>query len=307
MILIIGGAGYIGSLLTKILLDRTNKVLVADNLYKGGDTLFSSIYDNNFSFQYCDITKEKDVERLFSREIHGCILLSGLVGLPACEKHPSLAYAVNVDGWKNIIKYKPKRIPLVAASTGSIYGSIESGLCKEDETIPNPLSVYGKTKLLGEKFVTDNGGIALRFATCAGVSPNMRLNLLPNQLVYEAIINKSLTIFQADFMRTFIDIRDFCESLVFCLKNFKNLKYQVYNVGDEKNNWTKRQLAEFIKNKTGCYVNYTETFEDQDGRNYLVSYDRIHEERFYTSYSMEETIDLLIKSIPLIQIRNNYE
>lgn len=303
-ICVVGAAGYIGSKLCRDLLALGYNVLAADNLYKGGDSLIELVSNNLFRFQYCDITIEDDVKKLLNNDIDTIILLSGIVGLPECKQNPVLAWAVNVDGWMNVLKYKGDA-KVVAASTGSVYGAIKDGLCTEDSRT-NPKSLYGITKLGGEKAVLDSGGIALRFATCAGVSPNMRLNLLPNQLVYEAITNRSLTIFEADNMRTFIDIRDFSRSLIHFMEQFDNLKYRIYNIGDEKNNWSKRQLANYISEKTGCFVNYNETFKDADARDYVVEYSRAKSENFECLYSMEEMVDSLIKSVPLISIRHQY-
>jgi nucleoside-diphosphate-sugar epimerase len=302
---IIGGAGYIGSVLVGKLLNDHHHVTVADNLYKGGDGLLQYVNNPFFSFVPCDITKEIEVQKLLQREVSAIILLAGIVGLPECDKSHDLATAVNVNGWKNVVKHKPQGCRLVAASTGSVYGVITDGICTEDSKT-NPCSHYGKTKLEGESYVVNAGGVALRFATCAGVSPNMRLNLLPNQLCYEAVVNRCITVFEPDNMRTFIDIRDFCDSLIWATENYNLLKHRIYNVGNELNNWSKRQLAEFIKSRTNCFVTYAETFKDQDARNYVVSYERMKNASFYTRYTMEQTIDSLLKSISLLQLKAKY-
>ena len=125
-------------------------------------------------------------------------------------------------------------------------------------------------------------------------------------MCYEAVVNRFLSVFEPDNMRTFIDIRDFADSLIFILENFDNLKYRIYNVGDEKNNWTKRQLAEFIREKTGCFVSYAETYKDEDVRDYACDYTRIRDAGFNLKYSMEEIVSDLIKSISLLDPQNKY-
>lgn len=300
-----GGAGFIGSVLVGKLLNKGYDVTVVDNLHKGGDSLLQYVNDKNFRFQKADISQEEQVKKIHEKNYDGIILLSGIVGLPACRKHPSLAKAVNEDGWINVAKYKGKS-KLVAAGTGSVYGVIKDEICTEN-TKTNPQSVYAITKLNGEKAVLNvPDTIVLRFATCAGVSPNMRIDLLPNYMCYEAIINKFLSVFEPDNMRTFIDIRDFADSLIFVLENFDNFKYRVYNVGTEKNNWTKRQLAEHIKEKTRCFVTYAETYKDDDARDYACDYTRIREAGFNLKYSVEDMINDLIKSISLLDPQNKY-
>ncbi len=301
-----GGAGFIGSVLIGRLLDRGYNVTVVDNLHKGGDSLLQYVNNKNFHFERADISQESQVKKVHEKDYEGIILLSGIVGLPACKKHPSLAKAVNEDGWANVAKYKG-RAKLVAAGTGSVYGIVKDEICTEN-TSTNPQSLYGITKLNGEKAILNYlNTVVLRFATCIGVSPSMRLDLLPNYMCYEAVINRFLSVFESGNMRTFIDIRDFADSLIFILENFDNLKYRVYNVGTEKNNWTKRQLAEYIGEKTGCMIAYAETHKDEDARDYACDYSRIHEAGFNVKYSMEETIMDLIKSVPLLDTQNKYK
>ena len=298
-ILVWGGAGFIGSILVGKLLEKNYEVIVADNLFKGGDSLLQYINNKNFNFKKADISKEEDVKKIHQEKYDGIILLSGIVGLPACNKNPTLAKAVNEDGWFNVAKNKGDT-KIVAASTGSIYGIVKNRLCTE-ETPANPQSIYGITKYNGEKIILETpNSVTLRFATCAGVSPNMRLNLLPNYMTNEAITNKFLSVFEADNMRTFIDIRDFADALIYAFENMENLKYKIYNVGTEKNNWTKRQLAEYIKDKTGCFVAYAETYKDEDVRDYACDYTRMREAGFKINYSIPDMIEDLIKSIHLL-------
>lgn len=302
-----GGCGFIGSVLIGRLLNSGYSVKVFDNLHKSIDGILQYFNNPKFSFEKLDITIEDDVKKSFDFDYSGILLLSGIVGVPACNQDRTLATIVNDTGWRLLCSNKPKDIRLVACGTGSVYGAVLDGLCTETiETVP--LSHYGITKLAGESHVLNAGGISFRFATAAGVSPKMRLNLLPNYMSYHAVKDGYLNIFEPDNMRTFIDIRDFADSLIFGLENFSNMKYQIYNVGDENNNWSKRQLAQYIKSKTGCHLSYNETEKDADARNYAVSYERINESGFKCKYSIKDTIDHLLQVVPYIsETKQQYE
>lgn len=301
-----GGCGYIGSVLITRLLKKGYHVTVFDNLYKDIDGILCHFYNPNFKFIKADITIRNDVINSFNYDYSSILLLSGIVGVPACNKDKTMATMVNDFGWKLLCDLKPKDINLISCGTGSVYGAVKDGLCTEEiDTIP--LSHYGITKLEGEKHVLRSNGISFRYATAAGVSPKMRLNLLPNYMTYHAIKDGNLNIFEADNMRTFIDIRDFSDSLIFAIENFNKLKYNVYNIGDSTNNWSKRQLAEYIKTKTECFISYNETDKDADARDYIVDYTRINSEGFKCSYNIKETIDELLKVVPFLEQNKIYE
>lgn len=305
---IFGGAGFIGSVLTHRLLNLGHSVKCVDNLHKGhADHLFNVVNHPLYEFVYGDVYNFDDcLEGV--EDSSRIVNLAGIVGFPACKKHPVLSEAVNVVGAKNVVTARNQtnpNAPVFYASTGSIYGAL-SETCTENSP-KNPQSKYGIDKFEGEKITTmyDNT-LSYRFATCFGVSPCMRVNLLVNDLVYQALINKHINIFQADFARTFIHINDFCDSIIFGLNNMP-MSHKVYNVGDESMNWTKRQLAEFIKEHTGCSVTYNDTHADEDLRDYSVDYSRINNEGWKTSVSMEQGILDLIEAVPLMRMRNPYE
>lgn len=291
-VLIYGGAGYIGCVLTQQLLDLGYKVKVCDILRKGGKPLVNFIINENFEFSYCDCSEKEYIIRN-SKDVDYIILLAGVVGLNDCNENPKETQLYNVDAWKMVCDHS-NGIPIISAGTGSVYGEIKNGLCTE-ETPTNPLSLYAVTKLEGEKFVIDNGGLVFRFATAGGVSPQMRFNLLPNELTFNALKDGSIKIFEAQNLRTFIDIRDFCRSLIFGCENFNTMKYRLYNVGDNNNNLTKGELCNIIKEKTGCKLEYNDFTKDPDARNYKVDYKKINDEGFYCKYNMEDMIDSLVK------------
>lgn len=304
-IAVTGAGGYVGNVLCKDLLDKGYKVIGIDNFHKGScDTLLQVITHPNFEFKECDVC---DVSRLTDalKKADAIIHLAAIVGFPACIKHPILAHEVNVNGTKNIIKARAsKTVKIINASTGSVYGKVE-GICTEDSPL-NTDTLYGISKKQAEEYVSqEENAVSLRFATGFGVSACMRVNLLVNDLVYQSMSNKCLTIFEADANRTFIHVRDMAKAFILSLEHPK-LSHKVYNVGDNSMNITKRGLAEMIKAKTGCFVTYADIGKDLDNRDYIVDYSKINAEGFQCSISIEEGVDELIKTSALLRMRNPY-
>jgi nucleoside-diphosphate-sugar epimerase len=308
-ILITGAGGYVGTALIKHILSNTDyKVRALDNFHKGNcDSLMHFISNPNFEFMYGDVTVPEHCEKAVDG-VSSIIHLAAIVGFPACARQPALSNAVNVEGTRNILNARSYKQPLVFASTGSVYGKV-SGICSED-SVKNPLTIYGKDKLEAESLVRKDGNsVALRFATGFGVSPCMRVNLLVNDLVYQAINNRSLNIFEGNARRTFIHVNDMATAFIGALEGLVNntLNYDVYNAGFDSLNWTKRQLAEFISQRTGCFLTFQDTAKDLDQRDYEVDYSKFAKDIQNTHTTMEEGINELIKATPLLQIRHQYE
>lgn len=304
-VLVTGGGGYVGNVVCRDLLRRGYQVRCVDNFHKGHcDPIIELVPRNGFEFQYGDVSNPEHVERMW-QGCDACIHLAAIVGFPQCDAQPSLAYSTNVEGTNNLLIKKYGR-PFIFASTGSVYGKVE-GICTEESPL-NTLTNYGETKRDAEKMVSQQDNtVSFRFATGFGVSPNMRVNLLVNDLVYQAVMNNCINIFQADFRRTFIHVRDMSRAVIFGMENIGRLSHNVYNCGDDNLNWTKRQLAEYIKEKTGAFVSYNDSGKDLDQRDYEVDYSRLNEEGFSCLITMKEGIDELIKVAPILNIKHQYE
>jgi len=303
-ILVTGGAGYVGTTLVPQLLDKGYEVTVFDNLMFGGDYILPFFRYKNFRFIEGDV-RDEDALWNAAKSADVIIHLAAIVGFPACRKEPDLAKTVNVDGTRNLIKVTSKNQLIIYASTGSNYGALEE-VCTEESPL-NPLSLYGQTKTLAEKMLMDERTtIGYRFATAFGVSPRMRLDLLINDFTYKAITQGYLVVYEAHFMRTFIHVHDMGRAFILGIENQDKMKNNIYNVGSEKMNYSKKDICELIKEKTGLYVHYADIGEDADKRNYVVSYKKINSLGYDTTVSVEDGIDELAKALRAIKFKTPY-
>ena len=136
---------------------------------------------------------------------------------------------------------------------------------------------------------------AFRFATAFGISHRLRMDLLVNDLVYKAITDGCLVIYQSQAMRTFIHVRDMARAFLFAIENQDKMAGEVYNCGSNRLNHSKRDVCEMIKNKTECYIDYNDFDYDKDNRDYEVSYDKLHSLGFDVDIEVDTGIDELIK------------
>ncbi len=304
-ILVTGGAGYVGSILLPKLLERGYRVRVLDNLMYGGQGLLPHFINKNFDFIRGDIRDINTVRESISN-VDLIIHLAAIVGFPACKKHPDLARTVHIDGTVNIDECRSKNQSIIFASTISNYGAVETSICTE-ETSLNPLTLYGETKTKAEKLLLDSGNVVVyRFATAVGLSPRLRLDLLVNDFVYQALKNKQLIIYEKHFKRAFIHVTDMARAILFAIENIDRMLDNVYNIGSEAMNFTKEEIALLIKDKIDYFLHFADIGEDPDKRNYEVSYQKTQSLGFKTAISMEETIDELVGGLQAVDIKNIY-
>ncbi len=303
-ILITGGAGYIGSVLTEQLLKKKFSVTIYDNLSYGGNHLINYLNYKNFEFVKGDIRDEVGLKRVMKNK-DMIIHLAAIVGYPACSKNPKLANEVNYLGTKKLLDLKSPNQAVFYASTGSNYGSI-SDICTE-ETKVNPLTTYAKTKDKAETLVKNSKSyIAYRFATAFGSSPRMRLDLMINDFVYKLMTQNYLVVYEKKFMRTFLHIQDIGRAFLHGINNYDLMKNNIFNVGNEKLNYSKEDVCNAIKKKVEGYIYFAEIGKDKDQRNYYVSYEKIRKTGFKNKYDLEYGINELTKTINLIQIKNGF-
>ena len=302
-VLITGGAGYIGTTLIPELLVKGYNVTVYDSLSYEGDILIPYFANPNFKFIKGDILeKDKLQKAVEGKDV--IIHLAALVGYAACERNHNMTQLVNCDATDSLVEMLTPDQLLLFGSTGSNYGKVTNGICTE-ETPLNPTSLYAETKTYAEEKAMSHGNtIAYRFATAFGSSPRLRLDLLINELTYLAVTQGYIMIYQPEFMRTFIHVRDLCKSFIFGIENADKMSGEVYNVGSNKLNYSKREVCEMIKERTGCVVHYNDFDSDKDHRDYVVSYDKINTLGFDTTYTLEEGIDELIRVYQTLNLKD---
>ena len=301
-VLITGGAGYVGTTLIPLLLERNYQVTVIDSLiFNNGDRLIPFLSNKNFNFVKGDVRNLKLLKSLVKNK-DVVIHLAAYVGFPICRlKGEKESYSVNTQATQDLVNMLEENQYLLFGSTGSNYGEV-IGLCTE-QTPLNPLSIYGKTKTDAERIVMSrHNSTAFRFATAFGISPRMRLDLLVNDLTYKAVTEGYAVIYESHFLRTFIHVRDLARSFTFAIDNQEKMKSNVYNVGSNKMNHTKREVCELInKEIPEAFFHHASIKEDPDKRNYKVSYNKINSLGFEVEVDLATGIKEIKDSVILLE------
>ena len=304
-VLVTGGAGYVGTSLVPQLIEEGYDVRVIDNLSMGGNQLLPFFRHSNFEFIKGDITNREDVKKAV-KGVDAIIHLAAIVGYPACRKYPELSRKTNVGGAQMLVEETPKEVPIFFASTGSTYGKLIGNLCTEVTPL-NPLTDYGKQKAEAEQIFLERGNVVIyRFATAFGISPRLRLDLMPNDFTYKAVKDKTLIVYEKNFNRTFIHVRDMGLSFIFALKNLDKMRDEIYNIGDNDLNLTKEQVCLLIKKYVDYYLHFADVGKDFDQRDYMVSYAKIQRLGFKPKISFEEGIVEMVRAFEVIEMKSPY-
>lgn len=301
-ILITGGAGYIGSVLTRILLERGDQVTVIDNFLFGQNSLLDCCPFPNFKIVRGDCRDENLIrETIKDKDL--IIPLAALVGATLCDRDKIAAMTVNYEAVKTICRLASPSQKILFPVTNSGYGIGEKGkMCTEDSPL-RPISLYGETKVKAEQTILDRGNsITFRLATVFGVSPRMRMDLLVNDFVYRAITDRAVVLFEGHFKRNYIHIRDVAKAMIHGIENFETMKNKPYNVGLEDANLSKLELCQEIKKQIPKFVFLEAPIgEDPDKRDYIVSNARILSTGFKPEWSLQRGIEELIKCYVILK------
>lgn len=301
-VLITGGAGYIGSVLVPMLLEAGHSVTVIDNFFYNQVSLLDCCRYPTFSVVRGDARDRQLMEKHIQGKDY-IIPLACLVGAPLCDKLPQEAKSINLDAIKLILELRLPEQKVIFPNTNSGYGVGEEGVYCTEETPLRPISLYGQLKVEAEKSLLQAGNaISLRLATVFGISPRMRLDLLVNDFVYRAVHDGFVVVFEADFKRNYIHVRDVARAFLHSIENFENMKGHAYNVGLSDANLSKRELCEEIQKQIPhFYFTEAQIGEDKDKRNYIVSNEKIEKTGFHPEISLQDGIAELIKGYQIIK------
>jgi len=305
-ILLIGGAGYVGTVITSYFLKKNYKVTVLDNfIYDNQFSIHSFLGDENFKFIYGDFCDNSVLEKA-SKDVSEVVILGGLVGDPITKSYPNESNTINSEGIINCINFfKKKEInKLVFISTCSNYGLIkEDELAHEDFEL-NPLSLYAKAKVAAEQHVlslkdeASFTGVVLRFATAFGLSPRMRFDLSISEFTKELFFGNELEVFDEHTWRPYCHVGDFARLIDLVLDaNKEDVNFEVFNAGGDKNNATKQMILDnIVKYLPQSKIVYTPN--GSDPRNYKVSFEKVKNVLgFEPKYSIDYGINELINSL----------
>lgn len=305
-ILVTGGAGYIGSVLVPTLLDKGHEVTVIDNFYYNQQSLLDQCLRKDFHIVRGDVRDRQLMEQLMEGKDY-IIPLAAMVGFPLCKKDETAAKTINLDAVRMIIELRKPEQRLIYPCTNSGYGVGQGDKFCTEDTPMNPISLYGITKSIAEKEVLEAGNsLTFRFATVFGASPRMRIDLLVNDFVYRAVFDKTAVVFQGEFKRNYIHIKDAVGAMVYAIEHFDEMKGLPYNCGLSTANLSKIELCEKIKQHIPDFI-YLEApvGEDPDKRDYIVSNERLEKTGWSPKYSLDEGIEELIKVYTIIK-KNQY-
>ncbi len=287
-VLITGGAGYIGSILTSELLRANYRVTVLDSLLFGGEAIVPFLHHPNFHFVKADVTENRAVRDSIKRDWQkpdSVVHLAAIVGFPACQAvGRQVSWKYNVDATKMVFEQALDLgiARFVFASTYSNYGLSPDGKPVTEESALNPQSLYAETKIAAEEFLSSQkdsvcAPLLFRFATLYGISPRTRFDLIVNQFVLEAFTKRELIIYQRGYSRSFVHIRDVVRGVMMGLEaEREKVCGQIFNLGTENGNYSKDDIVQLVlKRMPETVVEYKDLTFGGDMRDITVSFEKI--------------------------------
>ncbi len=317
-VLITGGAGYIGSLLTSELLRKGYRVTVLDSLLFGGESLLGFLHHPNFRFVKADVTEARTVRDNLRSDWPAplaVVHLAAIVGFPACQAvGRQVAWQYNVEATQNVFGQAADLGVgrFVFASTYSNYGLSPDGKPVTEESPLNPQSLYAETKIASEEFLlgqaqAPTAPLLFRFATLYGLSPRTRFDLIVNQFVLEAYTRRELIIYQRGYSRSFVHVRDVIRGLLMGLEAPEGkIRGQVFNLGTPEGNYTKDEIVALVlKHLPETKVEHKDLTFGGDMRDITVSFEKIRRELAYdTTLTVEDGVREVLHALNSGLIRN---
>jgi nucleoside-diphosphate-sugar epimerase len=320
-VLITGGAGYIGSLLTAELLRTGNKVTVVDSLLFGGESLLSFIHHPDFHFVKADVTEPHTVRDALQGDWpapRAVVHLAAIVGFPACQAvGRQAAWRYNVEATQHVFEQANDlgSQRFVFASTYSNYGLSPDGKPVTEEAPLNPQSLYAETKIASEQYLLSQKDVTCapliyRFATLYGVSPRTRFDLIVNQFVLDAYIKRELVIYQRGYSRSFVHVKDVVNGIILGLDMPDGkVRGQVYNLGSDSGNHTKDEIVAIVlKHLPGTVVSYKDLTFGGDMRDIAVSFEKVQRELgFQTTLTVDDGVREVLHALHSGLIRDPHD
>lgn len=311
LILVTGGAGFLGSVLVRTLLSHGHRVRVLDNLSFGGESLLGLWGDEGFEFMRGDVRSAETLSVALAGA-EAVVHLAAIVGDPACARQPTLAREINEQGSLALFQRSAdlgvRRF--VFASTCSNYGKMRAPaktLTEEGEL--SPVSLYAESKVATERALLGNAtrnGVAvtvLRFATLYGISPRMRFDLTVNEFTAALFLQKKLTVYGEHFWRPYLHVRDAARAVSMVLEAaLEKIAGEVFNVGDNSENYQKGQIVRLVQERVPHGVEISRVARAEDPRDYAVCFDKIRRVLEFritrtVRYGIEELLDTLRQGI----------
>ena len=317
-VLITGGAGYIGSLLTAELLRANYRVTVLDALLFGGESLLAFLHHPNFHFVKTDVTEQNTLRDNLRGDWpvpQAVVHLAAIVGFPACQAvGRQVAWQYNVEATQNVYGQAADAGVgrFVFSSTYSNYGLSPDGKPVTEESPLNPQSLYAETKIAAEEFLLSQkdaptAPLLFRFATLYGLSPRTRFDLIVNQFVLEAFTRRELIIYQRGYSRSFVHVRDIIRGIRMGLEApEEKIRGQVFNLGTPEGNYTKDEIvAMVLKHLPGTVVEHKDLTFGGDMRDITVSFQKIRSELgFDTTLTVEDGVREVLHALKTGLIHN---
>lgn len=302
-VLVTGGAGYLGSILVPVLLDRGFAVTVVDNFMYDQDSLTGVCYHQAFSLVHGDVRSMETMRPLLARA-DIVIPLAARVGAPLCDRDPLAATSTNVQAITDMLGQLSRDQVVLLPVTNSGYGVGQAGIaCTENSPI-RPVSLYARSKIDAETALLDRhpSAVSFRLATAFGMSPRMRVDLLVNDFTYRACTDRCVVLFESHFTRNFIHVRDVARVFLHGIDHLDGMKGQIYNVGLSDANLSKLELCRRIQQHVPSFVFVEAPIgADPDQRNYIVSNDKIERTGYRPIFSLDDGIRELVKGYTMIR------